>query len=59
MKLAEKTWRALVLLTILRRFENAWRNYDASGYKRPAITPSMAGAARRICAALRRRFAAN
>ena len=40
MKQAEETWRALVLLTTLQRFENAWRSYDASGYKRLATTPS-------------------
>jgi hypothetical protein len=36
----EETWRALVLLTTLQQFENGWRSYDASGYKRLAITPS-------------------
>jgi len=40
MKQAGETWRALVLLMTLRQSENAWRNYDASGYKRLATTPS-------------------
>jgi len=43
MKQAEETWRALVLLTTLQRFENAWRSYDASagngrGTSRPEAT---------------------
>jgi hypothetical protein len=41
MKLAEKTWRALVLLTILRRFENAWKSYDErAGDRRTTRQPS-------------------
>src|SRR5260221_1060185 len=36
-----KQWRALVLLTTLQRFENAWRRYDASaGDRRTTRQPS-------------------